>query len=186
MSDALGRDYLESTTKEFRSYKRIAEKAVAQLSDEQLHAALDPESNTVAVILRHVGGNLRSRFTDFLTADGEKPDRARDREFEEGHEPRTEVLARWEEGWGCLFSTLQSLSADDLGKTVVIRGEPHTVVKALQRALAHVALHVGQVIYLAKHLAGPAWATLSVPRGQSDAFNAAAREKWQKRTAGTE
>ncbi len=163
----LGAAYLEIVRKEFARLKAHAEKAAAQVADDALHARLDPESNSLAVILRHVGGNLASRYTDFLTADGEKPDRDRDGEFEDPALPRAEVLAAWEKGWSRLLATLASLSPADLERTVTIRGEPHSVLLALQRSLSHTAQHVGQIVYLAKHLAGDGWKTLSIPRGQS-------------------
>ena len=177
MAQDLAREFLDVTTAEFRSYKRAAEKAIAQLPDDALARRIDEGSNSVAVLMRHVGGNLRSRFTDFLTTDGEKPDRHRDREFEDGSPSREALLADWERGWSCLLDTLAALSPDDLSRQVVIRDEPLGVVKALQRSLAHVALHVGQIVFLAKHLAGGDWTTLSIPRGESEAFNEKMRGK---------
>ena len=162
-------DFLEQVAREFRSYRRTAEKALAQVDEGALFRQLDPESNSLAVIARHVGGNLRSRFTDFLTTDGEKPDRRRDGEFESPGS-RAELMTGWETGWAALEGTLAALTPADLARTVTIRDEPHTVVRALLRALAHVALHVGQIVFLAKHLAGPGWQTLSIPRGQSQGW----------------
>jgi hypothetical protein len=161
----------------FRAQRTLAEKAVAQVDDRGMFAALDAESNSIAVVLQHVGGNLRSRFTDFLTTDGEKPDRDRDGEFLTiVGQTRVDVMARWETGWRALERTLETLRPEDLLRTVTIRGEPMLVVQALGRALAHVAQHAGQVVLLAKHQAGERWQTLSIPRGQSAAFDAALRE----------
>jgi hypothetical protein len=180
MSTDVARELLDCMRAEFRVYKRMAEKSLAQVPDDALHARLDAESNSLAVVVRHVANNLRSRFTDFLTTDGEKPDRQRDREFEESPHARAELLADWEDGWARLTATLDALTVDDLARDVVIRGEPHTVVRALHRALAHIASHVGQIVLLSKHYAGDSWRTLSVPRGESDAFNAKMREKFEK------
>jgi uncharacterized damage-inducible protein DinB len=164
--------YLKDIPDQFRKLKALADRAVAQVRDEDLTAALDPESNSLAFLLQHMGGNLRSRFTDFLTSDGEKPDRDRDSEFElQPETTRAALLARWEESFRILFATLDGLTEDDLTKTVPIRAEPHTVVRALDRALTHTAYHVGQIVFLAKHLASERWQTLSVPRGGTRAFN---------------
>ena len=161
----------------FRAQRTLAEKAVAQVGDGEMFATLDPESNSIAVVMQHVGGNLRSRFTDFLTSDGEKPDRDRDGEFLTiVGETRADVLARWDAGWRALERTLETLRAEDLLHTVTIRGERMLVVQALGRALAHVAQHAGQVVLLAKHRAGERWQTLSIPRGQSGAYAAAVRD----------
>jgi uncharacterized Ntn-hydrolase superfamily protein len=161
--------YLEDMAAQFRMLKQLAERALAQVSDEHLAATLDPESNSIAVLVQHMAGNLRSRWTDFLTTDGEKPDRDRDREFEtgDGKLERAELLARWEEGWSRLFAALSALTAADLGRTVYIRGEAHSVPQAIHRQLTHHAYHVGQLVLLAKHFAGPAWQSLSVPKGKS-------------------
>lgn len=161
----------------FRAQRTLAERAAAQVGDGELFAALDEESNSIAVLMQHVGGNLRSRFTDFLTSDGEKPDRDRDGEFlTMVGQTRADVMARWDAGWRALERTLETLRAEDLLRTVTIRGEPVLVVQALGRALAHVAQHAGQVVLLAKHRAGERWQTLSIPRGQSAAYEAALRE----------
>ena len=172
--EGLARAYLADAAARFASLRELAERAMAQTDDDAFFASLDAESNSIAVIAKHVGGNLRSRFTDFLTTDGEKPDRQRDAEFESSRgEARADVEARWRAGWGALEGTLASLRPDDLLRTVSIRGEPMTVVQALSRATAHVAQHVGQIVLLAKHAAGPAWRTLSIPRGASAAAIAA-------------
>jgi hypothetical protein len=173
--------WLEDAKLEFRRMKRQAEKALAQVSEEEFFRALDPESNPLAVMVKHVAGNLRSRWTDFLAADGEKPDRNRDSEFViEPGDTRESLMDRWEAGWKLLFDAL-ALAPEDAERTVVIRGEPHTVVQAVNRQLTHYAAHVGQIVFLAKHLAGPRWQTLSVPRGQSVAFNAQMKEKVKQR-----
>lgn len=161
----------------FHAQRTLAEKAVAQVSDGELFATLDAESNSIAVVMQHVGGNLRSRFTDFLTTDGEKPDRDRDGEFLTiVGQMRADVMARWDAGWRALERTLETLRPEDLLRTVTIRGERMLVVQALGRALAHVAQHAGQVVLLAKHQAGERWQTLSIPRGQSEAYAASLRE----------
>jgi hypothetical protein len=156
---------------EFQKTKKLADKAIAQLSDQQLHAAIDPDANSVAVLMRHMAGNMRSRWVDFLTSDGEKPDRMRDREFEDPGQSRDELLAEWEHGWQCVFDALTPLTDADLQRTVVIRGEPHSVYKAISRQVAHYAGHAYQILLLAKHMRGAEWKTLSIPRGQSEEFN---------------
>ena len=163
---------LEDAQREFRSLRRLAERALEQVKDADFFARLDPESNSLAVLVKHVGGNLRSRWTDFLATDGEKPDRHRDTEFEIGPaDTRASLRERWDVGWQALFDTLGALSPADLEKVVTIRGEPHSVVKAVHRALAHASVHVGQIVFLAKHWSGGAWKTLSIPRGRSEEVN---------------
>ncbi len=162
---------LDIARDEFRSIRKLAEKAIAQLSDEDLHRQIDPESNSVAIIMRHLAGNMRSRWTDFLTSDGEKPDRHRDREFEIVAASRAELMAEWEDGWQRLFDALAPLTDADLERTVMIRQEPMTVAKAVSRQVAYYAGHAYQILFLAKHLKGAAWQTLSVPRGRSEEFN---------------
>ena len=156
---------------EFQKIKKLADKAIAQLSDDQLHETLDSEANSVAVLMRHMAGNMRSRWVNFLTTDGEKPDRMRDGEFVDPGQSRAELLAEWEHGWQCLFDAITPLTDADLQRTVVIRGEPHSVYKAISRQVAHYAGHVYQILFLGKHLKGTAWTSLSVPRGQSEEFN---------------
>ena len=159
--------YLDDTLLQFRKLKTQAEKAVAQIEDGQLTAVLDPESNSIAVIMRHMAGNMRSRWTDFLTSDGEKPDRNRDEEFVISAETtRAQILAWWDEGWTRVLDAIASLRPEDLSRTVTIRGEPHTVIEAISRQLTHYAAHVGQIVLLAKHHAGPRWQTLSIPRAR--------------------
>jgi len=168
----LRQHYLEEVFRQLRAYKRLAEGAIAQLQDKELFVTLDPESNSVAILMKHIAGNLRSRFTDFLTTDGEKPDRRRDQEFEmTPAATRTDIMRWWEQSWEILFLTIMNLSPDDLERAVTIRGDPHTVLQALNRALAHHASHVGQIIFLAKHLRSTEWKTLSVPRGKSEEYN---------------
>jgi hypothetical protein len=162
---------LDVVRDELQKIKKLADKAIAQLNDDDLQHQLDPESNSVAILMRHMAGNMRSRWTDFLTSDGEKPDRHRDQEFEETRQTRAELLAEWEDGWRRVFDALNPLTDADLDRTVLIRSEPHTVYKAISRQVAHYAGHAYQILLLAKHLKGPAWQTLSVPRGQSEEFN---------------
>lgn len=154
-----------------RQYKAMAEKAMAQVTDGQLHAALDPEMNSIALIVKHMAGNMRSRWTDFLTTDGEKPDRNRDSEFEASPASREEVMTLWEDGWRICFAAIEPLADSDLSREVFIRGEKHSVLQALNRQLAHYACHIGQIVFLAKHLNHANWQSLSIPRGQSAAYN---------------
>lgn len=152
-------------TENFSKQKQLADRALAQIDDAAFFSVLDRESNSIAVVVKHMAGNLRSRFTDFLTTDGEKPDRKRDTEFELGRaETRAELMAKWERGWEVLFDSLRALSHDDLARTVTVRGEGATVLQALLRALTHLSQHVGQIVLLAKHFAGAGWKTLSIPR----------------------
>ena len=162
---------LEVVVDEFQKIKKLADKSIAQLSDEQLHTTLDPEANSIAILMRHMAGNMRSRWIDFLTADGEKPNRMRDQEFEDPNQTREELIAEWEHGWKCVFDALAPLTDADLQRTVVIRSEPHSVYKAISRQVAHYAGHAYQILLLAKHMRGTEWKTLSIPRGQSEEFN---------------
>ncbi len=165
-------EYLEEATRQFGGLKKTADRALAQTSDADFFTALDPESNSLALIVKHLAGNMRSRWTDFLTSDGEKPDRNRDSEFEiEAGDTREHLLRRWDEGWALTFATIGSLSAEDFRRTVEIRGQPHSILKAINRQIAHCAYHVGQLVFLAKHFAGSRWETLSVARGKSEEFN---------------
>ena len=163
--------FLEDSLTLFRYYKGLAERAVAQVTDEQLLAVLDSEMNSIAVIIKHMAGNMRSRWTDFLTSDGEKPDRQRDTEFVDPPSTRAALLAVWEEGWNCVFKALEPLSEEDLRRTVTIRGEAHSVMQAINRQVAHYSYHCGQIVFLAKHFNHSGWQSLSVPRGLSDRFN---------------
>jgi hypothetical protein len=168
----LSAHYLEEVRRQFRGHKRLAEGAIDQLRDEEFLVTLDPESNSVALVVKHLAGNMRSRFTDFLTTDGEKPDRNRDREFElDESSTRSRLMLLWEEGWNVVFAAVEGLEPADLMRTVTIRQQPHTVLQALNRQLAHYAYHVGQIVFLAKHLRSQEWKTLSVPRGKSEEFN---------------
>lgn len=161
-------ELLHSVVAVFTKQKKLGERAMAQLSDDDLFATLDTESNSIAVIVKHLRGNMRSRWTDFLTTDGEKPDRERDQEFiAPAERSRAEVMRWWEEGWRCLFDTLGALRPDDLEATVHIRGEPLTAIAAILRQVDHYAQHVGQIILLAKHHRGADWQTLSIARGKS-------------------
>ncbi len=173
MSD-LATHYLEESRRQFRGHKRMGEAAMAQLTDEDFLVILDPESNSVAIIVKHLAGNMRSRFTDFLTSDGEKPDRFRDREFEiTPATTRADVMKWWEEGWSIVFAAIDALKPEDVMRTVTIRSEPHTVLQAINRQIAHYAQHIGQIVLLAKHLRSSEWKTLSVPRGKSEEFKTA-------------
>jgi Protein of unknown function (DUF1572) len=170
MSDA-ATHYLEEARRQLRGHKRMGEGAMSQLKDEDMLVTLDPESNSVATLVKHLAGNMRSRFTDFLTSDGEKPDRFRDREFEIGPATtRSEVMTSWEEGWTCVFTAIDPLKPEDVMRTVTIRGEPHTVLQAINRQIAHYAQHIGQIVFLAKHLRSSEWKTLSIPRGKSEEY----------------
>jgi hypothetical protein len=163
--------YLTDSLAVFRHYKGLAERAMAQLSDEQIFAVPDPESNSVAIIVKHMAGNMLSRWTDFLSSDGEKPGRDRDTEFENPPATRDAVMAMWHAGWRCLFAALEPLTAADLDRTVTIRGEPHSVMQAINRQVAHYSYHCGQIVFLAKHLSHEHWKALTVPRGKSAEFN---------------
>lgn len=170
--DDLGRQYLDDALREFRKYKAFGDRAVAQVEDEAWFRTLDPESNSIALVMKHMTGNMRSRWTDFLTTDGEKPDRNRDSEFEtEDSDTAASIRERWENGWARVFTALEALEPADLGRTVSIRGEKHTVLQAINRQLTHYASHVGQIVFLGKHLAGDRWQTLSIPRGKSRDFD---------------
>ena len=174
--------YLEEAGRCFRGYKRMGEGAMAQLSDDEFFRLIDPEANSVALIVKHMAGNMRSRWTDFLTSDGEKPDRNRDTEFEmNAGTTRAEVMAWWENGWKLVFDAVDPLKPEDMGRTVTIRGEPHTVVQAINRQIAHYSYHVGQIVLLAKHFKSTAWKSLSIPKGKSQEFNAMAPDDRSKR-----
>jgi hypothetical protein len=166
--------YRDDCVVQLRKLKSQAEAAIAQIDDPQLFATLDAESNSIALIMKHVAGNMRSRWTDFLTTDGEKPDRNRDSEFEiEPADTRERIFGLWEDGWSRVLHAVSSLTPEDFLKTVTIRGEAHSVLEAVNRQMTHYAAHVGQIVFLAKHYAGPTWKTLSIPRGQSRTFDVA-------------
>jgi len=178
MNEALAGYFLEDALALFRKYKQLAGDALAQLDDEEFFAQIDAEANSVAVIVKHLAGNMRSRWTDFLTTDGEKPNRDRDAEFRlEAETTRAEMMEWWEAGWRCVFAAVESLDSSDLLRTVTIRGEPHTVFKAINRQLAHYTYHVGQIVLLAKHFKSGEWKSLSIAPGASEAFNRSLREK---------
>lgn len=175
MAHQLSTSYLKDSASIFRQYKRLGDRAMAQCPDEGLFVMLDAESNSIAIIVKHMAGNMRSRWRDFLTTDGEKPDRNRDTEFEAPPKTRVELMEMWEGGWKNLFEALEPLTDADMTKTVTIRSSPHSVMQAINRQVAHYAHHVGQIVLLAKHFttkAGKKWETLSVPRGQSMQFTA--------------
>jgi uncharacterized damage-inducible protein DinB len=173
--------YLEEARRQFRGHKRLAEGAIAQVKDDELFATLDSEANSIAIIVKHMAGNMRSRFTDFLTTDGEKPDRKRDQEFEMNSATiRADVMRWWEEGWANVFAAIDALRGEDVMRTVTVRGEPHTVLQAINRQVAHYAYHTGQIVFLAKHFRASEWKSLSVPRGKSDEVNAAMALKQAK------
>lgn len=172
MYEAIARNYLADALKSFRDYKKLADKALAQVSDEEFFRALDAEANSIAVIVKHLAGNMLSRWTDFLTTDGEKPDRHRDMEFVITPETTcAAMIGVWERGWACVFAAIEPLTPEDLARTIYIRGQAHTVLEAIMRQLAHYSSHVGQIILLAKHWRGAEWQTLSVPRNRSAEFN---------------
>jgi len=162
--------YMKDCADLLRYYKRLGERAMVQVPDEALVAAPDAESNSIAIMVKHLAGNMRSRFTDFLNTDGEKPDRKRDTEFEAPPKTRAELMAMWETGWQHVFSALAPLKDEHLGQKVFIRSEAHSVMQALNRQLAHYAYHVGQIVYVAKHFAGTHWTALTIPRGKSEEF----------------
>lgn len=163
--------YLEDSLTLFRYYKKLAERAMEQVTDEQLYAALDHEANSIAIIVKHMAGNMRSRWTDFLTSDGEKPARNRDSEFVEPPATRAALMAEWEDGWRRVFAAIEPLAEADLARRVTIRGETHSVLQAINRQLAHYSHHIGQIVLLAKHFACDDWKSLSVPRNKSAEFN---------------
>jgi hypothetical protein len=180
MNDSIGKHYLEEALKSFGSYRKLAEKAFAQVSDEEFFHALDAESNSIAVIIKHMTGNMLSRWTDFLNTDGEKPWRDRDTEFVITPETtREDVMQWWERGWQCVFDAIEPLQPEDLSRKVFIRGEEHSVLEAISRQQTHYASHIGQIIFLAKHLRSTEWKTLSVPRNRSAEFNTYVIEKAQ-------
>jgi len=163
--------YLKDVIRSFRSYKALGDAALARTPDEHLHTAIDPNSNSIAITVKHVAGNLRSRYRDFLTTDGEKPDRDRDREFEmPAPASRDEIVGWWQDGWTTALDAIDALVPEDLERTVTIRGEAFLVVEALNRSVTHTAYHVGQIVYLARHFAGPDWHSLSIPKGESAKF----------------
>ena len=180
MSEQILQNILDETISAFRSYKKLAERAFEQVSDEEFFEAIDAESNSLATICKHIGGNLRSRWTDFLRSNGEKSDRNRDAEFVTENDTRESILQTWENGFQTLFDTLESLTTEDLEETITIRGEELTVVKAVNRSLAHTISHIGQIMFLAKHLRVTDWKTLSIPRNKSAEFTGWLKSKENK------
>src|SRR6266478_1247476 len=173
MTESLGQHYLEDSIASLRAYKKMAEKALDQLADDEYFRTLDEAGNSVAVIMKHIAGNMFSRWTDFLTTDGEKPNRNRDMEFViDASTTKSEILDYWEKGWQCLFKALEPLQPDDFERKVSIRGQEHTIVQAVNRQLAHYSYHIGQIVFLAKHFRASQWNSLSIPRNKSAEFNA--------------
>lgn len=178
MEDQVRNEYLQDCIEVFRTYKTMSEKAMERVGDEQFFECLDPESNSLALLVKHMAGNLKSRWTDLLTTDGEKPDRNRDGEFEIGAaDSRLALMGAWENGWSCVFAALGSLSSADLNRKVLVRGQSLSLVQAINRQMAHAAYHAGQIVFLAKHFKSDGWESLSIPRGQSEQFNAAMAAK---------
>jgi hypothetical protein len=170
-SESLISTYQSDALESFRNYKKLAERAIEQVSDEEFFKAIDAEANSIAVIIKHIAGNLHSRWSDFLTADGEKPTRNRDLEFEIAGDTRKSLMEFWETGWQTLFGAIEPLTIEDFSKTITIRGEPHSIVEAINRQLTHYAYHIGQIVLLAKHFKSADWRTLSVPKNKSNEFN---------------
>ena len=178
MQESFGSHYLSEIVVQFQRLKTLADKALAQVTEAELFTMLDPESNSIAIIMKHLAGNMRSRWTEFLTSDGEKPDRNRDGEFEMASgETRAAVLKNWENGWQYLFNAIEPLGENDLARSVLIRGQGHSVIQAINRQLTHYACHVGQIVFIAKHFRSKDWQSLSIPRGKSAEFNATAAPK---------
>jgi hypothetical protein len=173
--------WLADALRRLRGHRKLVERALVQVRDEDFFRALDPESNSIAVIVQHATGNMRSRFTDFLTTDGEKPDRLRDGEFRLGGESREQLMRAWEEGWETTLASLDAITWQDLSRSITISGEPHSVAAAITRHLAHFAYHAGQIVYLAKHWAGSGWKTVSIPRDGSAAYSERVRKKFEGR-----
>jgi uncharacterized damage-inducible protein DinB len=171
MAHQFSTSYLEDSVSLFRHYKKLAEGAMEQVSDDELFQAFDEEMNSIAIIAKHMAGNMRSRWTDFLTSDGEKPNRNRDSEFVEPPSTRAELMKMWNQGWDQVFEALEPLSDADMERKITIRGEPHSVMQAINRQIAHYAYHVGQIVFLAKHIKGSDWKSLSVPKNKSGEFN---------------
>ncbi len=179
--------FLTDALVQLRKYKKMGEDAMAQISDKDFFKLLDPEANNIALIVKHMAGNMRSRWTDFLTSDGEKPDRDRDSEFyEEKKDTKVSLMKRWEEGWKLIFDAVEPLKPEDLEKTIYIRNEPHTVMQAINRQLTHYAYHIGQIVFLAKHFTGTKWQSLSIPKGKSKHFEVSKRGQILKMQKGSE
>jgi hypothetical protein len=182
--ESIGQHYLDDALKTFRDYKKLAERAFAQISDQDFFRTIDDESNSIAVNMKHMAGNMLSRWRDFLTTDGEKPERDRDMEFVMLPETtKDDLWAYWQKGWKCTFDAIEPLKQEDLMRTITIRGQDHTVIQAINRQLAHYAYHVGQIVYLAKHFKSSEWLSLSVPKNKSAEFNAYLQEKMKSSPA---
>ena len=164
-------DYLADALSSFRAYKKLADKAIAQTRGDELFVKLDDEGNSIAIVMKHIAGNMLSRWTDFLNSDGEKPDRNRDMEFVIEERGREDVIAYWERGWKCVFDAIEPLTSADFSRTVTIRGQEHSIVQAINRQLMHYAYHIGQIVFLAKHFRSTEWQSLSIPRNRSAQFN---------------
>lgn len=173
-------NYLEDIKSQFSKHKELVEKSIQQISEEQFFHKIDEESNSIASIIKHLSGNLASRWSDFLFSDGEKPDRNRDTEFISGSDSRENLMHKWENAWNVVMVTLEHLTVEDLSKTITIRSEPHTVIEALNRGLTHCAYHTGQIVFLAKHFSGKDWNSLSIPKGKSVEFTNKLKQKWSK------
>jgi hypothetical protein len=171
MAHNFSTSYIEDSLSLFRYYKKLTEGAIEQVSDDELFTTLDEEMNSIAIIVKHMAGNMRSRWTNFLTSDGEKPDRDRDSEFVAPPQTRSELMRMWNQGWDCLFQALEPLKDADVDRKVLIRGEPHSVMQAINRQIAHYSYHCGQIVFLAKHFKGGGWKSLTVPRNKSAEFN---------------
>jgi len=171
MTQQIIESYRNDAIQSFRNYKKMAERSIEQVSDEQFFALIDAEANSIAVVVKHIAGNLHSRWSDFLTSDGEKSDRNRDTEFELIADTRERLMQFWESGWQTLFDNVEPLTIEDFSRTITIRGEPHSIVEAINRQLTHYAYHVGQIVLLAKHFRSADWKTLSVPKNRSAEFN---------------
>lgn len=181
MPTDLATHYLDEAHRQMRGHKRLAEGAMAQLKDNELFIALDPEANSIAIIVKHMAGNMRSRFTDFLSTDGEKPDRHRDQEFEldPAATTRADLTKWWDGGWAHVFSAIETLKPADVMRTVTVRGETHTVMQAINRQIAHYAQHTGQIVFIAKHIRSSQWKTLSIARGKSEDFKTVAPKSYK-------
>ena len=171
------RNFHADAVQSFRNYKKLAERAMDQITDEEFFAAIDAEANSIAVVVKHIAGNLVSRWSDFLTTDGEKPTRDRDAEFEIRDDSRTSLMEYWERGWQTLFENIEPLTVEDFSRTVTIRGQAHSIVEALNRQLTHYAYHIGQIVLLAKHFKSADWTSLSIPKNRSADFNQFLAEK---------
>ena len=177
MTEAIIKNYHSDALESFRNYKKLAERAMEQVNDDEFFRTIDAEANSIAVVVKHIAGNLVSRWSDFLTTDGEKPTRNRDAEFEIIEDTRESLMEFWERGWQTLFDNIEPLTVDDFAKTVAIRGQAHTIVEAINRQLTHYSYHVGQIVLLAKHFRSSEWKTLSVPKNKSAEFNQYLAEK---------